>query len=219
MVPRVLALHRKDSGMNIITIRNCACGVALTPGQRLSCSRKCAGRIASASNPKYTQEQRDEIARLWGVGLTMQRIGDVMGISRNAANRQIRSMHLSRRATPVKGVGPYAKREPMIRTNTLQPLASLAPNQLASLGRRPPLPPQQEAEAVEQLRLKFARPSESSPHRTCQWVLTERPWTFCGKPSAVRLCDDGVTLHFYSWCAEHKARVFSSMPVERRIAA
>ncbi len=67
---------------------------------------------------------------------------------------------------------------------TLPPLAFVGPTLATNPGRRPPLPPQQEAPTVEQLRLKLVN---AGPCQFPIWPHGERPprdlrKRFCGKP-------------------------------------
>lgn len=194
------------------------CGKPLAKGQTTACSRQCAGHLSTSSRLAYSPDQDALIERLWNEGVPTPAIGERLGITKNAAIGRIHRLGLPPRRSPIIRNGEKRAARPRIHrphraVSTLPPLASaprmpLPVRQVASLGRRPPLPAAVQEIDVEQLKLKLARPSESSPHRTCQWVLTERPYTFCGKPSAYRRCDDGETVHWYSWCSTHRAAVF-----------
>jgi len=171
----------------------------------------------------WTDDMIVRLRALWDEGHKTVEIGRALGVSKDAICGKVHRLNLPPRVGQRNGQ-VAAPRPRIIRphraVSTLPALASAAEArriaaaakprltqiQFSALGRAPAKPPEL---TMEQLRLALAPVRSSSPHRKCQWVTNEgRPYQFCGKPSTYRVCDDGVTLHWYAWCFEHKQRVY-----------
>ncbi len=153
-------------------------------------------RRGRPSSPKRTAE----VIERWGRGespATIQREmgltnGQVMGLVNRACNKGLLARRGPRLPDPERALQTKPRKSRAVRlgfgfsrrvpTNITKPLASVAP--------RPVL---------------LAPPLQTA--RTCQWVQSERPVSYCGEPCCQRRNDDG-TWHVTSWCQPHYERVY-----------
>jgi len=151
------------------------------------------------------------VAALWAEGVTTAEIGRRMGITKNQVIGKVHRLKLPQRPNPVKSAAP-AKPKPERGKVTLHSVKQWVLHERSPFYSASVMPPLDEpfskAEPMHSERrvaLKLPLPVGTlPPSRSCQWPTSAgRPWTFCG-------C---AVVPGFSWCAEHKARVF-----ERRAA-
>lgn len=160
-----------------------------------------------------------KLRALWAEGMPVRQIGIELGCNASQVIGKAHRLDLPRRQNPVKRV--YEKAAPrLVRkphgNQGYSPLA-VAKNRERYAAAKEKLSPYIKAKIARRLeQADLAQPSVQRadrlpvpvgalpPARTCQWTDSPRaPWVFCG-------C---AAVPGFSWCAEHKARVF-----ERRAA-
>jgi GcrA cell cycle regulator len=145
----------------------------------------------------WTADVITRLRDLWDEGHSTAEIGRRIGVSKCAVIGKSHRLDLPPRPSPIIRAGEKRAPRPRIHrphraVSTLPALASaprvtLPVHQLASLGRRPPLPaPVQETQSVEQLRLRLVN---AGPCQFPIWKHGEKPprdlkKRFCGKPVA-----------------------------------
>lgn len=143
---------------------------------------------------------------LWAEGMPVRQIGVELGCNASQVIGKAHRLDLPRRQNPVKRV--YEKGATRKAAKAPKPPKRMPQLVAAPLVKYLEMPDM--TDAPVHWRARFGKderlpvPNSTSPHRTCQWPISGgRPWVFCG-------C---AAVPGFSWCAEHKARVF-----ERRAA-
>ncbi len=109
----------------------------------------------------WTQEQVDQLARLWGEGFSASAIGRMIGVSKNAVIGKAHRLQLTARPSPIKRV-PASERRVTRPVVTPKPVVEAPP-------RRAPRPVRQKANGPACL-WPIGDPGDSDFH-------------FCGDPS------------------------------------
>ena len=147
-----------------------------------------------------------KLTALWHAGRTTQQIAVAMGINKNQVIGKVHRLNLPKRANPVKNAAP-AKPKPVRGKVTLPPGKAWVSQERTPFYAARVMPPLDEPfPRIDPIRSETRRAyklpvpvGSLPPSRTCQWPTSAgRPWTFCG-------C---AVVPGFSWCAEHKARVF-----------
>ena len=175
------------------------------------------------------------LSALWLEGHSTAEIGRRMGISKNAVIGKVGRLHLQPRPSPIRPVGSGKPRRPprpqcpkVTLIPTASELAGLPVDIIAQLSKQARVNAVQCqskarevcAPATQVLAAPVARTAVPLPRRaqlrprafsvdyarTCQWIdghPAGKDTRFCGAKSVLGC----------SWCAEHRALVFSRMPV------
>jgi GcrA cell cycle regulator len=149
---------------------------------------------------------------LWNTGASTAEIGRRMGYSKNAIVGKAYRLGLDSRPSPILDRSAYPKLRPKLRPKSSTPPLKPRPEPVVKPPRvtLPPLKPRPEP-VVETPRVTLPMILWATPEPVkrramrCEWLEGKggpRDWTNCPHPA----------IPGKSWCVEHAARVFSSVP-------
>jgi GcrA cell cycle regulator len=146
----------------------------------------------------WTERDISTLCTLWAEGVTTAKIGERINRNVNQVIGKVHRLRLVPRPNPVKRT--YEKKtraRPVLPPKSNGAPYTLGVAEVVDARTLEVVPTQTErvARVPVSQRLPSATPS---PHKQCQWPLSERPWVFCCAP----------TVRGLSWCAEHREQVF-----------
>ena len=143
-----------------------------------------------ASDIDWTEETVARLRTLWAEGHSTAEIGRRMGTTKNAVIGKTHRLHLTPRASPIRGKGTGTPRKPVVarvRGPSLPPLAAVAGSTPATPASSPPAPPRpaipvpapapQPATVFKPLASQARRAAgrSASPGRAASATATARP--------------------------------------------
>lgn len=145
----------------------------------------------SGSHAEWSEDQVNQLRELWESGLSSAKIGQKLGMSKNAIVGKARRLSLSSRPSPIGASGSTSLPAEWPPASPI-----MHPRQPAAGDASPP-------KVVRQHTPRPSRPVPPvvvfGPVRQCTWLEGERqPYRRCDAP----------TVPGKSWCPEHDARVF-----------
>lgn len=150
---------------------------------------------------QWTEQRLLRLRHLWGEGLSLSKIGQALGTSKNSVVGKVHRLNLPSRPSPIRPKGePKVKRVPK---HTLPPAVQIKPEPIEVIARSvAPVEPKPVVSAypVAQPQQPVS-PPHVSPVRTCQWPFGDpgdKTFRFCGCPAE----------RGRSYCAEHAAVAF-----------